>query len=113
MADITDGTSFTIMAGEKRLNLSQLGQWQPDDNEGYTSGWDEDTVRYTDEDHPPEPDFYGTGSGGERFGSSHPGQFNVVFADGSVRPISYSIDPAVFSYLGNISDGMVINGGDF
>src|SRR5947209_7617366 len=45
--DITDGTSNTLVAGDKRLNLQELGQPQPDDNEGYTAGWDVDTVRST------------------------------------------------------------------
>jgi prepilin-type processing-associated H-X9-DG protein len=47
------------------------------------------------------------------FGSSHPGRFNALFADGSVRPISYSIDRITFSLLGNKSDGKVINSDDF
>ena len=47
-----------------------------------------------------------------RMGSSHPGAFNAAFADGSVRPIRYSIKPAVFTYLGNVNDGKVINPDD-
>src|SRR5205085_9047395 len=42
MATITDGTSNTIMLGEKRMDLRYLGQYQSDDNEGFTSGWDHD-----------------------------------------------------------------------
>jgi prepilin-type processing-associated H-X9-DG protein len=110
-ADITDGTSYTLLVGDKRLDVTDLGQRQPDDNEGYTSGWDEDTVRRTD--RPPLPDARSGGSGDLRFGSSHPGRFNVVFADGSVRSISYSINPTVFSYLGNKADGKVIDGNEF
>jgi prepilin-type N-terminal cleavage/methylation domain-containing protein/prepilin-type processing-associated H-X9-DG protein len=106
ISDVTDGTSHTILAGEKRLNLAELGQWQPDDNEGYSSGWDEDTVRQTTS--PPAPDFIGSGTGRRLFGSSHPGAFNAVFADGSVHPIPYAIDPVVFQRLGCINDGQVI-----
>jgi prepilin-type N-terminal cleavage/methylation domain-containing protein/prepilin-type processing-associated H-X9-DG protein len=111
MTDITDGTSSTIIAGDKRLNRAALGTPQPDDNEGYTAGWDEDTIRRTDQ--PPAPDHSGTGTGKLLFGSSHPGVFNVVFADGAVRSLSYAIDPAVFSYLGNKSDEQVLNAGDY
>ena len=83
-ADITDGTSNTLLVGDKRLNLTDLGQHQPDDNEGYTAGWDEDTVRQRP--RRPGADFRGTGwDGDRRFGSSHTGRFNAVFADGSVR----------------------------
>src|SRR5688500_7018906 len=46
-ADVLDGLSNTLVLGEKRLNTKLLGQWQEDDNEGYTAGWDEDTVRRT------------------------------------------------------------------
>jgi len=106
-SDVTDGLSKTLAVAEKRLNLALLGQWQPDDNEGYCAGWDEDTMRRTD--IPPEKDFSGDGTGGERFGSSHAGKFNAAFADGSNRGISYDIDPVVFSRLGDIRDGMPVS----
>jgi prepilin-type N-terminal cleavage/methylation domain-containing protein len=106
-ADILDGASNTLMLGEKRLNLSYLGQPQPDDNIGYTAGFDNDTVRSTN--RPPAPDYRNAmGNGGDRFGSSHPGCFNAVLADGHVRPIFYTIDPTVFRYLGDERDGQII-----
>jgi prepilin-type N-terminal cleavage/methylation domain-containing protein len=113
IGDITDGTSNTLMVADKRLNIAQLGQVQADDNEGYTAGWNEDTVRFTT--FPPGPDFSGdaTLAGGKRFGSSHPARFNALLADGSVRGIDYGIDPTVFRNLGNISDGQVLGSNDF
>jgi prepilin-type processing-associated H-X9-DG protein len=111
MADVTDGLSTTLLAGEKRLKLKELNKGAPDDNEGYTCGFDHDTMRNTD--YPPQPDYFGFDTGGEVFGSSHPGQFNAVFADGSVHSISYSIDPAIWSALGNKSDGLAIGASDF
>jgi prepilin-type N-terminal cleavage/methylation domain-containing protein len=108
IADITDGLSNTLMVAEKRLNWRYLGQPQGNDYIGYASGWENDIVRSTDE--PPRPDYNGDDDGRENlFGSSHPGQFNAVLADGRVRPISYSIDPLVFKYLGHKSDGQVIS----
>jgi prepilin-type N-terminal cleavage/methylation domain-containing protein len=101
--DITDGTSQSILLGEKRLNLQLLGSAQPDDNEGYSAGWNSDTMRNTDKK--PLPDFVGLGDGDERFGSSHAGVFLVVFADGSMQSLSYSIDDSVFARLGNVRDG--------
>src|SRR5262249_50242696 len=106
-ADVTDGLTNTLLAGDKRLNLARLGRPQADDNEGYTAGFDEDTVRRTNK--PPAPDIRGGGTGKKLFGSSHPLSFNVVLADASARSLSYSIDPATFSYLGNISDGQFID----
>jgi prepilin-type N-terminal cleavage/methylation domain-containing protein/prepilin-type processing-associated H-X9-DG protein len=113
IADITDGTSTTLLLGEKRLNLSFLGQPQKDDDVGYTQGWDNNTIRTTDE--PPAPDFRGPEDedGADLFGSSHAGGFNAVFADGSVRIISYTVSQEVFRRLGNKSDGLVVNPDDF
>lgn len=106
MAEITDGTSQTMLLGEKRMNLRGLGTAQTDDNEGYTAGWNSDTLRSTDKK--PLPDFNGLGDGDDRFGSSHPGVFLISLADGSVQNISYSIDDRVFQRLGQISDGQPV-----
>ena len=109
---VTDGLSNTLLAADKRLDLVNLGSPQDDDNEGYTSGFDEDTVRRTGRvSEPPAPDPRDGFTGGKRFGSSHPGRFNAVLADGSVRTIPYSIDPQVFRRLGDKADGEVV--GDF
>jgi len=111
IAHVTDGTSNTAMVGDKRMNLAYLGQFQSDDNEGFTDGWDHDVERYTNE--PPLADYNlanGDASGDQRFGSSHTGGFNMVFADGSVHFITYTINPTIFSYLGNIADGQVVSG---
>jgi prepilin-type N-terminal cleavage/methylation domain-containing protein/prepilin-type processing-associated H-X9-DG protein len=112
IADIRDGTSQTLLVGEKRLNLQFLGQPQDDDDIGYTAGWDNDTMRETDS--APQPDYSASEGDGEHlFGGSHPGRFNAVFADGSVRTIPYTINPIVFGYLGNKSDGVPISLDDF
>jgi prepilin-type N-terminal cleavage/methylation domain-containing protein len=112
MADVTDGTSQTLVAADKRLNLADLGTPQPDDNEGYTSGFDEDTIRRTD--RAPAPDFRGVGYDIERrFGSSHLGGINAVFLDGSTRFIKYGIDVNVFARLGNVSDGAAVSDADY
>ncbi len=108
IANVRDGLTNTLMLGEKRMDLTNLNQFQSDDNEGYTSGWDHDTVRLSNI-QPALDSNNGSGWGEQRFGSSHPMRFNVVFGDGSVRGISYSIDVTIFSYLGNIDDGKVFD----
>jgi type II secretory pathway pseudopilin PulG len=111
IAEITDGTSNTLMVSEKRLNRNFLGRKQPDDNQGYTAGFNYDTIRKTS--RPPLPDYNAAfGDGGGLFGSSHTGGLNAVLADCSVRFIPYAISKRTFSLLGNISDGQVL-GNDF
>ncbi len=105
--EIQDGTSHTLMVAEKRMNRMLLGTKQPDDNQGYTCGFNLDTVRKTN--RPPAPDYFAkTGDGGGLFGGPHPNIFNAVFADGSVHPLEYSIDPKVFKNLGNKADGQYV-----
>jgi prepilin-type N-terminal cleavage/methylation domain-containing protein len=112
IADIKDGTSQTLLVGEKRLNLMFLGIRQSDDNQGYTAGYNLDTVRKTS--RPPAQDYSAPiGDGLGMFGSSHPSGFNALLGDGSVRPISYTIDRVTFSLLGNKSDGQIIFSDDF
>jgi len=103
-ATITDGTSNTLLVSEKRLNRQYLGSRQPDDNQGYTAGFNYDTVRKTT--RPPLPDYDAqVGDGAGLFGSSHTGGLNVCLVDGSVRFISYAISQRTWSLLGNAADG--------
>jgi prepilin-type N-terminal cleavage/methylation domain-containing protein/prepilin-type processing-associated H-X9-DG protein len=112
IADILDGTSNTLLVGDKRMNVGRLGQPNDDDDTGYTTGFDADVIRATN--LPPAPDYRAAkGDGQRRFGSSHTGGFNAVFADGSLHFLAYSIDPNVFRYLGDKSDGQVIGGDNF
>jgi prepilin-type N-terminal cleavage/methylation domain-containing protein/prepilin-type processing-associated H-X9-DG protein len=87
-SDIPDGTSNTLLVGEKRMQTDKIGQSQPADDQGYTAGWDRDEVRWGIS--PPEPDRVGEFTD-YQFGSAHSGGFNAVFADGSGRFIKYTI----------------------
>lgn len=81
--EIPDGTSNTIMALE--VDDSRAAIWtQPDD-------WT------------PEPQDPLAG-----LGSAHPGGFEVLMADGSVRFMSKSIDPREFQALLTIAGGEVV-----
>jgi len=111
LVEITDGTSSTLMIGEKRLNISNIGGFQGDDNEGYSSGWDHDEMRYTNVNYPPLPDPK-SGDGGQRFGSSHTNGFMGLMGDGSVKFIIYTITPTTFAAVGTRNGGEVV-GSDF
>ncbi len=106
---VKDGMSKTMLLGEKRLNPNnyQSGDW--DDDRGWTDGWDPDVVRSTGW-QPAQDD---PSKSGYEFGSAHYGGFNAAFGDGSVKLISYSIDPTLFNNLGDRQDGNVINESQF
>jgi prepilin-type N-terminal cleavage/methylation domain-containing protein/prepilin-type processing-associated H-X9-DG protein len=107
LSDLTDGTSVTILVGEKSV-----------DPRNYATGtwyWD-------------EPFFtggsYGTSRRGvgvlrdqagvmfrENWGSAHVSGANFAFADGSVRTISYSIQPIIMLSLLTPNGGEVV--GDY
>jgi prepilin-type N-terminal cleavage/methylation domain-containing protein len=97
ISTIADGTSNTILLGEKRMQSDRLGQSMPDDDQGFTAGWDRDEVRWAVD--PPGPDYVGTMvEYNYHFGSAHATGFNALFTDGSVHFLPYSIqsnnDPA-------------------
>src|SRR4029079_16053963 len=97
VAKITDGTSKTMMVGEKRVPPTRYDE--PDggfvsDNRGWADGWDYDGLRCTI--FPPEQDGEFTDAAvfapiHFQFGSAHSGGINAAFADGGVRFISYDI----------------------
>ncbi|MGQ9576188.1 MAG: DUF1559 domain-containing protein [Thermoguttaceae bacterium] len=105
-ADIKDGLSNTFCLGEKQMSLRLASSaMQPDDNEGYTSGWDWDVMRQTE--RLPEPDCPDCDHD-SNFGSSHPSGLNMSMGDGSVRFIPYNIDFNVWRYLGCRDDGQSV-----
>jgi len=133
---ITDGSSNTIIVGEKWLRPDQynIGSWMDDHN--IVGALDQDSMRVGDQ--PPVQDTnrsLATGLVvpasannpccnywrdpntrmpaarlGSRFGGAHTGIMNSLRADGSVNATSMNIDPVVFSNLGNRQDGNVLTG---
>jgi prepilin-type N-terminal cleavage/methylation domain-containing protein/prepilin-type processing-associated H-X9-DG protein len=118
---IPDGASNTLLVSEKQLNTAKFGPDQWNDDEGYTAGYDEDTICWAL--RAPWPDSnniadYNNSDG--RFGSSHPGLFNAVFADGSVHAIRYDIQSnnnssnlGVWQRLCIRNDGLPVSLDDF
>lgn len=123
MAEISDGTSNTYAVGEKYIppdayvpSDGVMACWG--DNACMYSGHDWSVARYTYHDpnnsansYVPRQDQAGNISAVTEaaFGIAHSSGLNMAFCDGSVRTISYSIDPQVHSYLGNRKDGMAID----
>lgn len=120
MADIRDGTTNTYLIGEKYLNPDHYTDGtDTGDNRGMYQGDDYDTSRWTGNGtDTTDPNFapYQDTTGISRifcFGSAHAAGFNMVFCDGSVRSISYSINATTHANLGNRKDGMAIDGSSF
>jgi prepilin-type N-terminal cleavage/methylation domain-containing protein len=103
--DLRDGTTHTIMLGEKYINPDHYTTGlEIYDNESLYTGFNNDNYRSTYV--PPLRDCRGL-SDPLPFGSIHSHSCNYIFCDGSMRVISYSVDPAVFLNLGNRSDGQI------
>ena len=104
---VADGTSKTYLVGEKYVNPDVYfnGREYGDDQNAYC-GDERDVVRFT-RNLPPRQDRPGYGGTWE-FGSAHPVNWNMAFCDGSVRPISYTVDPQVHIALSNRSDGQIV-----
>jgi prepilin-type N-terminal cleavage/methylation domain-containing protein/prepilin-type processing-associated H-X9-DG protein len=113
---IKDGSSKTMLAGEKCLNIGLLGQSQTDDDSGYWDGWDWDIVRWaylapTPDWNDPNPIRAHSGMSTRHgaFGGSHPGAFNAALVDGSVRTVDFLVDINTFKAFCSRNDGAVID----
>jgi hypothetical protein len=123
LADFTDGTSSTLLVGEKFVNPQYA--WDASatadcaDDQGWVNGWDNDAIG----------DANGGGAGtvtnadgvavelpkkivankpsdncGWNYGSIHD-ILMTVFVDGSVHAVNYDIDATVWGRLSSINDG--------
>jgi prepilin-type N-terminal cleavage/methylation domain-containing protein/prepilin-type processing-associated H-X9-DG protein len=115
MASISDGTSNTLLAGEKHINQKGLGKAAEGDN-AYYSGYNYVSAQRS-------AGWYIDGSGAKqskplmkmtdgtadiRFGSWHTGICNFVFCDGSVRSLPFNIDINTLRLLAVRNDGQPI-----
>lgn len=106
VSEISDGLSNTYAIGEKHVaksayfNATDLGY-----DQSVFSGVDLDLNRWTID--PPSPD--SADSKHRLFGSAHSNGAGMVFCDGSVRWISFAVDPQVHRFQGNRRDGKVIS----
>jgi prepilin-type N-terminal cleavage/methylation domain-containing protein/prepilin-type processing-associated H-X9-DG protein len=113
-ADVKDGLANTYLVGEKYVQRDlYFGGLDAGDNYSLYIGDNPNITRYTYNSTantalPPMADRRGM-SNTVGFGSAHSNSFNACMGDGSVRPISYSIDPLVHQYLGNKADGQSVS----
>jgi prepilin-type N-terminal cleavage/methylation domain-containing protein/prepilin-type processing-associated H-X9-DG protein len=106
LADVTDGTSHTILAGEKAMDrtLYVSGTWY----------WDEPFfLGGSDGSHRDGSELMPDNSGivlvaRHNWGSPHPGGAQFLFADGSVKQIDYATPAAIVLGLLTPSGGEVV-----
>ncbi len=129
-AQIQDGTSNTMVVGEKFIPPQfYQGGWDTDrfglvggfwvDDRRSTGvmqsavGGNGDVLMLSNPAKDINLDQMPAGSDGWRaifqFGSAHPAGMNALFADGSVHSVKYGIEPQVFNALGNRDDGTTLN----
>jgi prepilin-type N-terminal cleavage/methylation domain-containing protein/prepilin-type processing-associated H-X9-DG protein len=115
LVDIPDGSSHTLMVGEKYLNRdAYFTGTDGGDNECMYIGDNPDITRFSGQDDDPSHyliprrDQHGY-ENVDLFGSAHPSSINFVMCDGSVHSVTYNIDGPTFSHLGNRKDGRGIS----
>ena len=128
IAEVTDGTSNTIMVSEDagRPNFYVLGKpmsfgtsysWYnggtppTEANQGSGAGWaDYGSEFYTDGDGSNQHTNY---SSNNEIYAFHPGGANHAFADGSVHFVKQTVSPVVFNSLISYNRGEIISGDSF
>ncbi len=115
---ITDGTSYTYVLGEKNLDSAHyLDGEAPNDDQSMYNGYDKDNLRVADNfapdkmgqgqpNHPPVPDVGGANYEWN-FGSAHPSGWIAVFCDNSVRFLSFDMNPVLHQNYGSRKDGRI------
>ncbi len=121
--DIPDGSSFTLLAGEKRIGDADLG-WMS----GTRSTLRNTGTRINKTEEPGQtspPNSRGAADGADEkprtdnplyvggFSSYHPGGANFALVDGSVRFLSETIDESLYESLGHRADGKLLDGPSF
>ena len=119
LAKITDGTSHTLLAGEKTVDPDMYLSGQDwGDDQTWDLGWDWDVCRLacntTEIANPqtyncsPIMDTPGIMSIGS-WGSAHLAGVNMAMCDGSVWVMNYSINTETLRRLSDIADGLTVD----
>jgi prepilin-type N-terminal cleavage/methylation domain-containing protein len=116
VARILDGTSKTLLVGEKWVASNVYDGGLFGDNFGWQQGHSWDTIRYSVRrpraDDPVNAEVIPPGQTPcypcDWFGSAHSSGFFVSMSDGSIRLLDYEVDGDVFRALSNRHDNRVV-----
>jgi prepilin-type processing-associated H-X9-DG protein len=120
IAEISDGTSNTVLAGESRIEKTMArygpywgaGAWTSTHGQTFHPMWDEFTcwmpnglplIPLQAATNPRKLQYAWT------FGSRHPGGVNMGFADGSIKFIKNTINPYVWYSIHTLKGGEVVS----
>jgi len=106
--DILDGSSQTILFGEYRAGLDELGWVSGTRATLRNTGKFDESYRWRRRGEPKPPAAGPLEVGG--FSSAHPSTILFAFADGSCRPIRDNIELPVLQQLGHRADGKLLKG---
>jgi len=119
---VIDGTSTTLMVGERWMCIDGYvgGGYGPETDDyrgGFVAGFSTagNTLQWGIYQPIRDRPFLPGSSAAQRlldekaFGSAHPGAFNGVFADGTVRIITYSVNLGTFTMACIRNDGQDYN----
>ncbi|MCS7167029.1 MAG: DUF1559 domain-containing protein [Gemmatales bacterium] len=111
---VPDGTSNTLLLGDKAFQISQVNRTPGYDNESYCFGWDWDNMgtpwfQPSQDSNNAVQTYWDNVFAAIQFGSMHPGSFNAVMADRSLKRIRYSVQLAVFRMACLRDDGQAFS----
>jgi prepilin-type N-terminal cleavage/methylation domain-containing protein len=110
LLSIGDGTSSTLLIGEKHVRPTEFGRESAGDQAYYSGNGYDDAQRVAGGSYPLARDqFDGHSRRRDMFGGPHTGVVLFAMCDGSVRGIRTSIDTTNLSRLSRINDGQVIS----
>jgi prepilin-type N-terminal cleavage/methylation domain-containing protein len=114
----TNGTSNILLVSEKYLNNADVTtSSQENDDQGWTDGWDNDTIAFAEGAGStpivPSRNANGLNGIGWYFGGPHPTSVQAVLCDGSVRSVSYNVDPTAWTIFCQRNSGAVLDTSSF
>jgi prepilin-type N-terminal cleavage/methylation domain-containing protein/prepilin-type processing-associated H-X9-DG protein len=123
LTDITDGTSTTLMIGDRAWSHA-MAPWAGAVDRGIVRGGPRNAWRDSPDAAYPSPNFpcvqanainatADTDGSLDEFFSEHPGGVNMLFGDGGVRFLHQQINPVVLKALGTRAGGEVVNEAEY